>query len=438
MNNMTNSTNAKKALKLYGMPWWFATATILVVYLAAYLGVLTTDMAGTLALMLAIAVPLNEIGKRIPIWNKYVGGGLVLTFLGTAALVQWNVIPAEYTESIAVFMDDTNFLTYFIIVLITGSVLSLDRDILLKSFAGYVPAILGGVVGAALLGILGGLVFGVNPILIILQYVLPVMGGGNGGGAIPLSQIYADVTGGSSDSYYAFAIVILTIANIFAIMTAAMLNSLGEKKPEWTGDKKTLLRNSTFEVKDDSNEKVTMNDIGAGLFLGVAAFTFGRVMSKSVLPSILGAPIHQLAYMIIFVVILAATGVVPKSIRLGAKKLQSFITTALTIVVMVGVGADMDLGEFVAALTLQNAVIALLIVIGAILGSAIVGYFVGFYPIDAAITAGLCMANRGGSGDIAVLGAADRMELMAYAQLSSRLGGAIILILGSFAFSFLM
>ena len=52
---MTNSTNAKKALKLYGMPWWFATATILVVYLAAYLGVLTTDMAGTLALMLAIA-----------------------------------------------------------------------------------------------------------------------------------------------------------------------------------------------------------------------------------------------------------------------------------------------------------------------------------------------------------------------------------------------
>ncbi|HCW73641.1 MAG TPA: damage-inducible protein CinA, partial [Clostridiaceae bacterium] len=57
-----------------------------------------------LALMLAIAIPLNEIGKRIPIWNKYVGGGLVLTFLGTAALVQWNVIPAAYTESIAVFM----------------------------------------------------------------------------------------------------------------------------------------------------------------------------------------------------------------------------------------------------------------------------------------------------------------------------------------------
>ena len=32
-----------------------------------------------------------------------------------------------------------------------------------------------------------------------------------------------------------------------------------------------------------------------------------------------------------------------------------------------------------------------------------------FYPIEAAITAGLCMANRGGAGDVAVLGAADRI-----------------------------
>ena len=61
-----------------------------------------------------------------------------------------------------------------------------------------------------------------------------------------------------------------------------------------------------------------------------------------------------------------------------------------------------------------------------------------FYPIDAAITAGICMANRGGSGDLACLGAADRMELMAYSQLSSRLGGGILLIVGSFIFSFFL
>ena len=91
-----------------------------------------------------------------------------------------------------------------------------------------------------------------------------------------------------------------------------------------------------------------------------------------------------------------------------------------------------------AAITPANVVIALAIVIGAIIGSAVIGYFVGFYPVDAAITAGLCMANRGGSGDLAVLGAADRMGLIAYAQLSSRLGGGIVLVIGSILFGFLM
>ena len=48
------------------------------------------------------------------------------------------------------------------------------------------------------------------------------------------------------------------------------------------------------------------------------------------------------------------------------------------------------------------------------------------------------MANRGGSGDLAVLGASDRMDLISYAQLSSRLGGGIILVIGSILFGTLM
>lgn len=75
---------------------------------------------------------------------------------------------------------------------------------------------------------------------------------------------------------------------------------------------------------------------------------------------------------------------------------------------------------------------------GAVIGAGGVGYLVGFYPVDSAVTAGMCMANRGGSGDIACLGAADRMELIAYAQLSSRLGGGLVLIIASFVFSFIL
>ena len=71
------------------------------------------------------------------------------------------------------------------------------------------------------------------------------------------------------------------------------------------------------------------------------------------------------------------------------------------------------------------------VVMGAIVGAGLGGVAVKFYFIESAITAGLCMANCGGSGDIMVLSSCDRMELMSFAQISSRVGGALILIIQS-------
>lgn len=77
-------------------------------------------------------------------------------------------------------------------------------------------------------------------------------------------------------------------------------------------------------------------------------------------------------------------------------------------------------------------ILVLVTVLGAVLGAAIIGRLVGFYPIEAAITAGFCMANMGGTGDVAVLMASKRMELMPFAQISSRLGSAVIILFASF------
>lgn len=429
----------KKELKLYGIQWYIMLAILAIGFIGIFTETFGTDLPNTLLVMFVIGIPLYEIGKRVPIWNKYIGGGIVAAFLGTSLLVHFDILPEIYAVSIKEFTSDVNFLTLFIIVLIAGSVLSLDRKILIQSFIGYIPAILGGLAGAMLLGVVTGLLFGVGPVEIILNYVLPVMGGGNGGGAVPLSQIYADVTGNAAEEYYQFAIIILTIANIFAIIAGSLLDGLGKKYTKLTGDKATIIRNeaANFETEDEVYE-ANLADVAGGLVLGLASYGFGLLMSNLVLPDIFGVKIHTLAYMIIFVVILAATGAIPKNLREGARRLQTFFSKYLVLIIMVGVGVDLDINELIAALSLQNMIIAAAIVVGAIIGSAGVGYLVGFYPIDSAVTAGLCMANRGGSGDLAVLGAADRMDLMAYAQLSSRLGGAVVLIISSIIFSFLL
>ena len=427
----------KKTLKLGGLPWWQALVAVVLCALPMYMGIQSSSMTGTLCSMAALAIVLNELGERIPIWNTYIGGGLLLTFFGTAILKHFNLIPEEFVANVNwLISDDVNVLEFFIMTLIVGSILSLDRDILLKSFAGYIPAIFGGLIVASIMGILGGLVFGVAPSTAVIKYVLPIMGGGNGAGAVPLSQIYEQVTGEPAANYYSFAIIILTIGNIFAIISCALLNALGNKMPALTGDKKTLLRSGSNIARDDKKVTAKTEDLGAALLILLAAFAVGRLMSKKILPTIAGAAIHAYAYVIIFMVILAASGIISDSVRAGAKRLQTFMTGAFCIFIMVGMGCDFNIAELFQALSISNVIMALLVVVGAVIGAGGVGYLVGFYPIDAAITAGMCMANRGGSGDVACLGAADRLELMAYAQLSSRLGGGIVLIIASFVFSF--
>lgn len=424
---------------LGGMPLWLYAVCAAIIIAVTFAGALGSDITAFIAVCAVIAILFNKIGKVLPVWNTYIGGGLLMVFFGTAVLKQLGLIPEKYVELIGnMVQGDVNILNVFIISLIMGSILSLDRNVLLRSFGGYIPAILGGLLGACVLGVVTGLVFGISPVNMVIRYVLPIMGGGNGAGAVPLSQIYEQISGEPAANYYSFAIIILTIANLFCIVAGALLNRLGQMKPQWTGDGSSIMPVDSRLIKEDVKVKVTLNDYCGALLLLGTVFAVGRLFSKVLLPTLFGASIHNFAYSIIFVVIIAALGVIPANIRAAAKNMQAFMVSVVGLLTMVGMGVDFDLAELVSAMSPANLLIALMVVVGAIIGSAVVGRLVGFYPIDSAVTAGLCMANRGGSGDIAVLGAANRLDLISYAQLSSRVGGGIVLIIASFFFSFFL
>jgi len=50
------------------------------------------------------------------------------------------------------------------------------------------------------------------------------------------------------------------------------------------------------------------------------------------------------------------------------------------------------------------------------------------YPIETAII-NACHSGQGGTGDVAILTAANRMQLMPFAQIATRIGGAIMVTL---------
>lgn len=424
--------------KVYGISLPVFLGIAVVVSFATYFGTLSTDTTGTLALLLVIGYTFGAIGDRIPIWKDYVGGGNILAFLGSAVLLSVGLIPAKYAKAITVFIDKPQgILDFFICVLITGSILSLNRKLLIRSLAVYIPTILTGVALAFLFGITAGWLCGVPIKRVVFMYVLPIMGGGNGAGAIPLSQMWQQITGGSAKEYYSIAISILTIGDIISIVAAALLYRLGQAKPSLSGNGE-LLRTASVEKAEAPGEKITLTayDIFNGLFLAGAFHALASIVAKKFLPSIGGIIIHQYAYMIILVAIANGLGIIPASLREGAKRMQKAFTDHVIWIILAGVGiAYIDFDKLLGVITPVNFIIAAAIVLGAMLGPFLFSFVVGFFPVESAIAAGLCMSARGGVGGVRVLGAARRMMLIPYAQISTRLGGGIILVIASVLFS---
>ncbi len=84
---MEKKTGFVDSLKtLQGAPWYIFLGCVLIIYLAMALGVMPTDIAGCLGVSLAVGFVFYEIGERIPIWNTYIGGGLLATFFGVSIL----------------------------------------------------------------------------------------------------------------------------------------------------------------------------------------------------------------------------------------------------------------------------------------------------------------------------------------------------------------
>lgn len=200
-------------------------------------------------------------------------------------------------------------------------------------------------------------------------------------------------------------------------------------------DPKELEISPEMQAKRDA---IDIKNLGIGLLVSCAFFAWGYILAegwKMLVPSV---SIHAYAWMILTVAICKILNIIPENIEIACYQWFQFIMKNLTTTLLVGIGlCYLNINTVIETFTLQYLMLCLVTCIGAFVGAALVGKWVGFYPVESGLTAGLCMANMGGTGDVAVLSAANRMELMPFAQISSRLGGAIILILGSLLLSFL-
>ncbi|MBS5062331.1 MAG: 2-hydroxycarboxylate transporter family protein [Hungatella hathewayi] len=395
------------------------------VFVTMMLGWMPKGMIGAFAVMMVFGGLFNTIGNHTPIVKTYLGGGAIVCIFASAALVTFGVIPEAVIESVDGFMNTTGFLNFYIAALITGSILGMNRSLLLRAAVRFLPVALCAMTFAILAVGFVGMIMGYGFADAVMYVAIPMMGGGMGAGVVPLSGMYAEALGQESSVLISRMIPASTLGNVCAIVGAGLLAKLGEVKPSLTGNGK-LMRKDVEEMTDSEMLPTSVQMMGIGMILALCFYLVGTMINKLV-PSI-----HTYAWMIIAVAASKALGIIPSKFEQAAKQWSGFVMGNWTQALLVGIGISMiDLNAVASAFSLTYLILVLVVVGGVALGAGVGGYLVGFYPVESSITAGLCTTNMGGTGDIAVLSAARRMELLPFAQIATRICGALILIVAS-------
>lgn len=412
-------------IRIMGMSLPIYLLIAVIILFATVTEKIPNNMVGALAVMMVLGSMLNLLGNKIPIIRSYLGGGAVFCIFASSFLATFCILPSSVIQNCESFMNEVGFLDFYIAALITGSILGMDRELLKKASVRFLPvsflSMFCAIVMAGFVGMLMGRGFGDT----ILYIAMPMMSGGMGAGVMPLSEIYASATGIEQAQIISQMIPASAIGNVLAIICAAFLAKLGQSFPSWNGNGALMKE----EGKEKKSEKAAIDllQMGTGLLMAFTFFIVGTIINE-IFPNV-----HAYAFMIIIVVLCKIAGVVPEKYENAAVQWSQFVMKNFTSALLAGIGiALLDLKELAAALSPQFLCICVAIILTVALCAGVFGKKIGFYPIEASITAGLCTNSMGGTGNIAVLSASDRMGLIPFAQMATRLGGALILISSSF------
>jgi malate:Na+ symporter len=386
-------------------------------------GHIPTEINMMIAVLAVLGFSCAEIGHRIPIVNQVGGAAIFATFV-PSFLTYRHLVPPELARAVTDFTKSTNFLYLFIAAVVVGSIFSMDRIVLIRGFLKLFVPMAAGSVAALLVGTAVGTALGLGASHTLLMIVVPVMAGGVGEGAIPLSVGYALLLHQEQGELFAQVLPPVMFGSLTAILLAGGLNFAGRRWPHLTGEGR--LQPGESEELATHDEDVPVNTdvthIAAGGILVITLYLLGLICFQTFK---LPAPVA----MLLIAVLLQLVQAVPPSLRKGAQAVYEFFRRGVTYPLLFAIGVALTpWDKLMQAFALPN----LLTIIATVVTLVTTGFFVGrwirLYPIDAAIVIA-CRAGQGGTGDVAILTAANRMQLMPFAQIATRIGGAITLTL---------
>ncbi|ASP28342.1 hypothetical protein SCORR_v1c05700 [Spiroplasma corruscae] len=420
-------------LRIYTIPLYLLLIMVGVVVAAFITGIVTDKMIYAFSILLTLSIVFGVLFTKIPIWNKYLGGALIGCMIIGSLFVKFNVLPTEVETSIKVWFEEQDFVGFYISVLLVGAVILIPKKMIVKATGGFFAIIIIGTLGATVVGLLGMLATGLSMKEFLLNYWLPILCSGNGGGIQPIGEIAAQ-NGFNKKDWMSSALTVSTVASILSVIMAGILSAIGKVRPSLSGDGKLVKKDiHTTERKSEAKDR---NIAVAVLIIGIIYIASDTLANKVFTKDMIGILIPNYAWMIVIGITLNILNIIPREIKKGISKVNIFISKQTTWLLMFAVGmVYINFDKFVNALSPTTLLLCLSFVVGASIFPLFAAKLFKFYGVESAIAGGLCMTAQGGAGAIMVLGTSNRMELMPWGQITCRIAGSVILILAGVFFS---
>ena len=129
-------------IKISGVSLPLYLGFVIVLALTIAMGKLPLNMLGITFMLVVLGHLFYWMGEKLPIFNSYLGGGSVFTLIAASILASLGWVPKDVVTATSTFMNSWGFLDFYIAALICGSILGMNRNLLVKASARFIPVAL--------------------------------------------------------------------------------------------------------------------------------------------------------------------------------------------------------------------------------------------------------------------------------------------------------
>ncbi|WP_334330901.1 2-hydroxycarboxylate transporter family protein [Candidatus Phytoplasma prunorum] len=433
------------------------------------------DLMTSLLVAMTFAGILKFVGSKIP-FLKDIGGGSILCILIPSILVSLQFSNSffdttkgtiyEFRQVIISNFKNFNsdkgigFSSFFVTSLIVYSFLSMDNNLLKNAFKKFFPLVIISLISGALITSLFGYCLGIigyepiagiegvknsdsnNHFINTLYYIfVPLSSGGMTAGIMPLRESYGSVVKiDDADKVFGHIAPALLVGGIFSIFAAGIIKKIFINT-KYNGNGNLEINKLSFknQKKQILSQPINYNNIATG-FIIIFAFHSLTVLLRTILKLfIIDVKYHKflpesIVFLVVVVIIIKLFNFMNEYFLECIKQASRLVTTLFTSALLVILGFTLNIQTALNALTFPFFLTCLVSVITVSLTAGVIGHFFNFYAVESSITAGLCLNSIGGAGNINILSAANLMDLISFAQISTRIGGALVVAFASITY----